>query len=132
MRQTLYQQLRKRFSLNENQTKTFLTKEEMIQIVTQIYGKEQPWTTNINYMTDYLLQKGWTKQATTDSHPSRENLNWLIKVPLATQTEKKVTRKPKKTKITLHQVLAGIDPKLMQKAKGISINNEATRVTLQF
>ena len=46
----------------------------MIEIVTKVYGKNKPWTQGITYMGDCLSSYGWSKQATTDTHPNRENL----------------------------------------------------------
>lgn len=138
MKQELYEKVRTRYDLGKTTTdRNFFSKKEMMEIVNQIYGKEQPWTQGITYMTDCLTEHGWSKQATTDTHPNRENLQWLLDVPMyshpeTTKTYKYNVEHKYTSMVTLREVLDGMDPKVMEKVKGVSIDKSATTITLKF
>ena len=133
MREQLYKQVRKKYQLPPQENKNFFSKEEMMEIVNKIYGKEKPWTQGITYMSDCLSEHGWSKQATTDTHPNRENLQWLLDVQMHQhkQTMPKITRK-NTTMVTLREVLEGMDPKVAKKVKAVSIDHETTSITFKF
>ena len=132
MKQELYEKVRTRYNLGKTTTnRNFFTREEMIEIVTKVYGKNKPWTQGITYMGDCLSSYGWSKQATTDTHPNRENLQWLLDVPFQTKQTQKTSTSTKKT-ITMSEVVKGMNPTLMRKMKGISIDKTGTIITMKF
>ena len=132
MKQELYKQVRTRYNLAKTTTeRNFFTREEMMEIVSKVYGKNKPWTQGITYMGDCLSSYGWSKQATTDTHPSRENLQWLLSVPFETAKTQKTSTLPNKA-ITMNEVVKGMNPSLMRKMKGISIDKTGTTITMKF
>ena len=127
MKQELYKQVRHRYNLPPQEGKCFFSKNELSQIVEKIYGEPQDWTQSYRYMTDYLEEHGWTKQATVDTHPSRENLRWLLSAPLNVGTETNPN-----TSLSLQFVLDSMSPEVMDKLTSISVDQEERTVTLQF
>jgi len=66
-------------SSKNNDTRTYLLKEEMEEIVKIISGKKSKYKSQKDYMENNLLSHGWVSQITIDSHPSLENTLFIEK-----------------------------------------------------
>jgi hypothetical protein len=108
-----------------------------MKIVSKIYGEEKDWTRTGDYMTDHLTTYGWTEQATTDTHPSTKNLEWLLCVPTnSKKTTKTYAYKPQlkrsKVRLSLLEVINNIEPNVMEKVESISIDKLTKAITIKF
>ena len=76
-KQELVEQVRSRFNIT-NTLNAWFTKEEMIKIVSKIKGNDFEWTHNNSFFEEELYSLGWQPQQTTDSHPTTDNLQFLL------------------------------------------------------
>lgn len=73
----LISKVRNQFNLPEHQN-TWFTKEEMVSIVEKLKGNDYQWTHNTSFFEEELYSMGWQPQETTDSHPCKINLQFLL------------------------------------------------------
>jgi len=66
-------------SSKKNDTRTYLLKSEMEEIVKIISGKTSKYKSQKDYMEKNLKSFGWASQITIDSHPSLENTLFIEK-----------------------------------------------------
>lgn len=74
-------------SSKNNDTRTYLLKEEMEEIVKIISGKNSKYKSQKDYMEKNLMSHGWVSQVTIDSHPSLENTLFIEKALKAKEKE---------------------------------------------
>lgn len=77
-KQELVEQVRNLFNIT-NTLNSWFTKEEMLEIVSQLKGNDFEWTDNNSFFEEELYGLGWEPQKTTDSHPTTDNLEFLLK-----------------------------------------------------
>jgi hypothetical protein len=77
MRTQLMNQVRSKYQLPSKKS-VFFSKDEVRHIVESITGQNQDWTDCGDYMETYLTAYGWREQLTIDTHPTMQNLNWLL------------------------------------------------------
>jgi len=75
-KQLIYQ-VRNQFDLPQHEN-TWFTKEEMVSIVERLKGNDYQWTHNNSFFEEELYSMGWQPQETTDSHPCKINLQFLL------------------------------------------------------
>lgn len=129
MKLELINQVRQKYGITPRET-VFFHKDEMEEIVQKVTGSSQNWTKNTSYMQDYLDSYGWSRQKTTDSHPTTTNLRWLLNFRKTRKKTKTTSTKFVKPGLTLQYVLSKISKDLTSKMKSVSVS-EGT-VTLTF
>ena len=120
MRTQLINQVRTKFKL-PNKKSVFFNKDEVQHIVQVITGQSQNWTDCGDYMETYLSNYGWQEQLTIDTHPSIENLNWLLGYK---------KKKTSKINFNVKDLIENIPKNVAKQITGVSI--EEKRITFHL
>ena len=120
----LVSQVRNQFNLTEHEN-TWFTKEEMVSIVEKLKGNDYQWTHNTSFFEEELYSMGWQPQETTDSHPCKLNLQFLLDQLDTTATDVAIENLPFETFFTS----VGFD---LSNLTQITIERSKNQVTLSF
>lgn len=120
----LISKVRDRFDLPQ-QENTWFTKDEMVSIVEALKGKNYQWTHNTSFFEEELYSMGWQPQETTDSHPCKINLQFLLDQLNANTIEADVQAPPFETFFAN----IGFD---LSNLKQITIERSTNQVILSF
>lgn len=114
-----FKRLRSMLGLSEKKrAKTYFLRDEMEVIVYSILGKRVECTDTGTYFYKHLSNLGFKKQVTIDSHPTLENMNFLLK---------KVDEKRKEAEGT---VISGRTKRTRKSSSRESVNNVLKTVSV--